>query len=445
MRTISALPAALAVAALGIVAAAGAKAPHVPAPKADPAGIIDLPPGFQYRVLARGGQGQVVSTESGKTFPMPDDFDANAAFAAPRGGTWLLSSHELTQPRPGDFRGDAGKSAVPEQATSEDGDSEGWGSVSRLRLNAAGEVTKAELITTGLHNLCAGAKTPRNTFLVNEEFPFRTDPERRSGWIWEIDPATGKATKLAAMGRLSHEQEVPVGNAWYETEDLGGWRFLYRFVPDSPSDLTKGTLFGLKFDRASGTGTWIGPLDPTNAHDDMVSRGLDPTVSGFDKAEGMAVTPDRTSFVFSESGSTSKPNAADNPGNVWLLTPQPDGSIKGRVLLAGTFDALSHPDNLRYTPAGDLVVAEDNGSHIKDANGGYNELRLLPKGMTGTANTVVLARIRGEGEPTGPWFYRDGKTMYLSLQDVNDKSYLLAVKWSRPFSKAYAPALKRKG
>ena len=432
MKKTAAIAAALAALTLGLAAVAAADPPI----KSDPNGIIDFAPGFQYTVLATAGETPVVSTESDEEFVMPGDFDANVAVPAPGGGTWLLSAHELTQPREGDYQGDADKPAVPEQ-TPGDGDSNGWGSVSRLTLDKSGKVTKAELITTGLHNLCAGALTPWGTFLVNEEFPFRNDPEKLSGWVWEIDPATGDATRLTGMGRFSHEQEALVGGAWYLTDDLGGWRFDYKFVPDSPNDLTSGTLYGLKFDRATMTGEWIGPLDPLDPHGDMVSRGIDPTVYGFDKAEGIVPTPDGESFVFSESGSTSAPNTSDNPGNIWLMSPQGDGSIAGEILVHGDFDTVSHPDNLRYTPGGDLVIAEDNGSHQSPTNGGVNELRLLPAGASGGASTIVLAKMRGGGEPTGPWFAEDGKTMYLSVQDVDDQSHVLAVKWPRPFTKSY--------
>jgi hypothetical protein len=43
----------------------------------------------------------------------------------------------------------------------EHGDSDGWGSVTRLRLSPTGRrVLESEVITTGLHSLCAGDLTP---------------------------------------------------------------------------------------------------------------------------------------------------------------------------------------------------------------------------------------------------------------------------------------------
>ena len=183
-------------------------------PVADPAGVYNMPAGFHYTDLATPCVTPEKSTESGLTFPMPEDPDGKVLFKAKHGQTWLVVHHELTQPRAGDFQGDAGKCFVPEQ-TPGDTDSDGYGSVSRLTLAKDGvTVTKAELITTGLHDLCASAITPWKTYLTNEEFPFIVDPpkppdnEQGSGWVWEINPATGAQKKLLGMGRFSHEQEA---------------------------------------------------------------------------------------------------------------------------------------------------------------------------------------------------------------------------------------------
>ena len=177
---------------------------------------------------------------------------------------WLLNNHELTQPRPGDFGDD---------------DSDGWGSVSRLTLDKDGTTVKlVEVITTGLHNLCAAAITPWKTYLTNEEFPFINDPELRSGWVWEIDPETGASKWLTGMGRFSHEQEAYASDGnWYMTDDRGDARFIYKFEPTPDArDLTTGELYGLAFNKATMTGTWIGPLNPLDPDSDMRARGFQP-------------------------------------------------------------------------------------------------------------------------------------------------------------------------
>jgi uncharacterized protein len=170
-----------ATALLALAASATSTADPIGPPVKDPNGVINLPAGYGYTILSTACLDTVHSTETDTQWPMPEDFDANILFDA-GDELWLLNHHELTQPRPGDFQGDAGKCAVPEQAATDDGDSDGDGSISRLALARDGTtVLRRDLITTGLHNNCAAAVTPWNTFLTNEEFPFINDPQLRSG------------------------------------------------------------------------------------------------------------------------------------------------------------------------------------------------------------------------------------------------------------------------
>jgi Alkaline phosphatase PhoX len=434
------------VAGVALVAAslAAARSSAFGGPQSDPAGVIDLPAGYTYSILAEACEDDVHSTESGQTFKMPEDFDANVAVNAPRGETWLLSVHELTQVRPGEFPGDAGKCAVDEQ-TPGDADVNGTGSVSRLVLGKDGTtVLRRELITTGLHDLCAGALTHRKTFLVNEEFPYSNanpdgDPNNLSGWVWEIDPATGAETRLTGMGRFSHEQEAFVGGAWYLTDDRGDARFLYKFVPDRANDLTTGKLYGLDFDGATNTGTWIGPLtDMADPDAEMRSLGYVPF---FVKSEGMVPAHTGNAVVFSESG------ASRTPGNIWMLTELDKQIVHGHVLVAGDFGTMSHPDNIRFNDRGDLFIFEDNGSDLTrdppiPGVGTNNQIFVLPKGEEGADNLVEFGVVPGGGEGTGPWFSHDNKIMYLSIQDQEREgstggSRVLAITAPKSFNKPF--------
>jgi secreted PhoX family phosphatase len=391
-------------------------------PVPDPAGIIDLPAGYSYDVLARDCVDQVTSTESGGTFKMPADFDANITVPGKGGTVQLLSAHELTEPRtypapPQEFAGDAGKCFVPEQAKTDDGDSDGWGSVSRLTLAKDGTtVTKRELITTGLHDLCAGGRTPWGTMLVNEEFPFLQGTGKdRSGWVWEIDPETGAQKRATGMGHFSHEQEALSRGAWYLTDDRGNYQYLYKFVPDKRRDLSQGKLYGLKFDRSTNTGQWIGPLDPMDPEADMAAKaGGPPTAANsFSKHEGIVKAKRGNGVVFSESGSGA------DPGRIWHLTDRKSG-VRGEVLVEGSFAQLSRPDNLRFDRKGNLLLFEDHSSGDIAAHpeiGPDNEVYVLPKGQTGAQNLRKFAQVRNGGEGTGPWFSRNGKILYLSIQD----------------------------
>lgn len=434
MRTavITSTVAAATAVCLGIVApSSGTTRASFGPPEPDPAGVIDLPAGYDYTVVARDCVDQVTSTESGAKFAMPSDFDANMLVRGRGGRVQLLSAHELTKPVAGDYQGDAGKCAVPEQATADDGDSNGWGSVTRLTLGRDGTtVEKSEVITTGLHNLCAGASTPWGTFLVNEEFPFVSDPARRSGWVWEVDPRTGEATRATGMGRMSHEQEVRVNGAWYITDDRGNYQFLYKFVPDRQRDLSSGTLYGLDYDHATDTGTWVEIDDPANAEAEMVAKvGAPDATNAFWKHEGIIRAKNGHGLVFAESASGS------NPGRVWHLVDGRDG-LRGSVLVEGDFARMSRPDNVRYDRRGNLFIFEDNGSALANpATGGNNQVYVLPKGESGAESLVHFATIRGGGEGTGPQFSRNGKLLYLSIQDQEQpdgsESRVIAVRMRR--------------
>jgi hypothetical protein len=410
--------AASVVAVLGTatVAVAGGTTPGPPVP--DPAGIIDLPGGYSYDVLTTSCSDEVTSTESGEVFPMPEDFDGNVLFRAGKGKSWLLNNHELTELRPGDFTGDANKCAVDEQSTSDDGDSDAWGSVSRLTLGKDGKTVLArELIATGLHNLCAANPTPWGTYVTNEEFPYgrrlvSNDPEQRSGWVWEINPMTGEQTRLTGMGWFSHEQaDYLRKRLWFLTDDQGDWRFIYRFVADRKGDLTSGKLYGLDFDRDKNKGRWVGPLDPYDPHADMVARGYVPTRDGFSKAEGLVANPQRSWIVFTESG-----EGVMDAGRVWRLVGK-GPKVRGEVLAEGDWINFSRPDNLRYAPNGDLYIMEDHGSADRAGHPEINpgeDVWVLPKGKKGSEHLRRFANT--PAEPTGPWFHDNGKILYLSLQ-----------------------------
>jgi hypothetical protein len=434
----------VAVAAVLALAATASSTAETPGPPlTDPNEVINLPAGFSYTVLSTSCLDTVRSTESGATFPMPEDFDANILFNA-GDEYWLLNHHELTQPRPGDFQGDAGKCAVPEQATVDDGDSDGDGSISRLVLARDGTtVLRRELITTGLHDNCAAAVTPWNTFLTNEEFPFVNDPELRSGWVWEIDPATGSEKRLTGMGRFSHEQEAYAAGSWYLTDDRGDARFIYKFVPDRPRDLSSGRLYGLAFDKTTMTGRWIGPLNPLDPDTDMRTRGFDPAVSGFVKAEGM-IGSGGSQGVGGDSITTSESSAGGDPGRIWRFTQLGGDTIRGEVLVEGDFAKLSRPDNLRYTAAGDLFLMEDHSggdftSHPE--TGGMNDIWILPRGEKGADNLILFATLPHRFEPTGPWFSNDSRLLYLSIQaDPPAHSRVIAIQredgnFSQPYNR----------
>ena len=73
---------------------------------ADPAGLLDLPEGFSYRVISSFGQ----MMDDGDT--VPDNADGMGAFPGPHGMVILVRNHELKAPQH-DVSGRVASAAAP--------------------------------------------------------------------------------------------------------------------------------------------------------------------------------------------------------------------------------------------------------------------------------------------------------------------------------------------
>lgn len=71
-----------------------------------------------------------------------------------------------------------------------------------------------------MHDTCSVAQTPWKTYLTNEEFPFLIDPDLRSGWVWDIDPARGTQKRLTGMGGVNQVWVLPRGETGAENLEL---------------------------------------------------------------------------------------------------------------------------------------------------------------------------------------------------------------------------------
>ena len=200
-----------------------------PPPKglvADPAGLVDLPRGFSYRVLERRGD------------PMSDGYrvpglpDGMACFAGPKGTLVLMRNHEV-----GRY---FGMSAYPPgtAAPAEAFDASAHGGVTRLVLDerSLGRVS-SNLVLTGTLRNCAGGQSPWGWLSCEES------TETGHGWVFLCKTTASRVAKperIAAYGRMNHEAVCvdPKTHVAYLTEDRSD-SCLYRFVPkkkDAPFD-----------------------------------------------------------------------------------------------------------------------------------------------------------------------------------------------------------------
>ena len=375
-----------------------------PAPQPDPGGLLDLPPGFQYRVLSEEGS----TLRNGA--PVPGDFDGMAAYRGRGGSVVLVRNHELN-----DGEGPAVSGENPFDRSEPGG---------TTALVVGPDRRKADEFVTssGTRTNCAGGRTPWGTWLTCEE----TWTEGH-GYVFEVMPEDPEnalsTTPIRAMGSFSHEAvgiDPRTGIAYLTEDALGGFggdapgpefeiSFLYRYLPRDrrrrPGALQEGgslqalaidepptrKLRGLAPERPAAT-VWR-DVDSARAHDDALSVGA----ARFGRLEGACFAGGAFWFADTTGGESGL-------GRIYRYLPEPN-----RLELfyeARSARAMRGPDNVAMTPWGDLWFVEDHE--------GVN--RVMGITRAGRAYEFASCRLSGSGL-AGPTFSPDGRTFFVNIQD----------------------------
>lgn len=392
---------------------------------ADPDGILALPEGFSYEIVAHSGK---TTMESGQ--PTPADFDGMAAFVRQGGpGTVLVANHEISgseqPPVP----------PIPEYTYNP----AVFGGTTNIEVDKNGRRVREYVSLAGTLNNCAGGKSPWNTWLTCEESE-QTRSGIQHGWVFEVDPYDQRRNRdpkpIKALGRFAHESVAvdPETGVIYETEDAGNPNGLFfRWTP--PADalpLTKGSLRELddlagtlEAMRATRNGSFVNDLSPARVigttYDvewiDVPDR-LAKTVSirkqefakevtRARKLEGMWWGDGGTYFVCSFAR-TSDGSLSQHDGQVWFFDPAKQ-TIELKIHFEYTPDDQNSdpdgPDNITVSPFGGVILAEDGD--------GVQHL----VGSTESGNTFFLARNDlNDKEFAGPTFSHDKKTLFAAIQ-----------------------------
>ncbi len=411
---------------------------------ADPAGLLDLPAGFSYQVLARRGD------------PMDDGLivpgmqDAMAAFPRPDGTTALVVNHEVEIPGIGPI-GPFGRSVelldnIPPAAFYDRGARARGGCSTIIYDTKSGEVRRRTLTLIGTVRNCAGGATPWNTWLTCEEC-FESKGmgfDEDHGYVFECMPLADGLTMnpkpIRDMGRFNHEAVAvdPASGVVYLTEDRADG-LLYRFLPKDRADLHKGgrlQALAIKGHKRRLTQNWgdaepiaVGAalqvewLDVDNVDprvDDLRYRGFERGAAAFARGEGMwfGIGPGarkdslrssaRVYFACTNGGMARL-------GQLWRYLPSPyEGTDRERED-AGLLELFAEPndsavianaDNLAVTPWGGLVVCEDGDEESK---------RMVMVSPSGGMHTFARNALN-KSELAGSCFSPDGSTLFVNIQ-----------------------------
>ena len=416
----------------------------------DPAGILSLPEGFSYRILATSGQ--TVMEDGALT---PADMDGMAAFAT-ASGTTLVYNHEIggtEQPPVPDVPGLTYDTGVN-------------GGTTNIELDKSGNRVREYVSVAGTDNNCAGGVTPWGTWLTCEETERRAGNGPRlldHGYVFEVSPVQGQNpgnanVPLKFLGRFAHEAVAvdPATNTIYETEDAGGPNGLYfRWVPPqgftgglhalvdlarSPGGDTAGLLQAMSCSRGSrhiadlseatqpGTQykvTWVDVPDRDARTVSVRRQFTNDQVTRSRKLEGQWWADGGAYFVASFAR-LSDGSRNEHDGQVWFYDP-----AKETVTLTTIFgvnpdpavdaDNYDGPDNITVSPYGGVILAED----------GRGVQHLV--GVTDQGKSYALARNdQGGSEFTGPVFSPDGSTLFACIQSGPGRVFAITGPWGRP-------------
>jgi secreted PhoX family phosphatase len=396
----------------------------------DPAGVFDLPAGFNYRIISRRGE------EMNDGMLTPDKPDGMATFAGRGGKVILVRNHELLPDHFGPFGVDSSLiNNVPKKRiydVGKNGTICKGGTTTLVIDEATLEVKRSYLSLVGTIRNCAGGPTPWNSWITCEEYfavGGKHDFLQDHGYNFEV-PASEKVglvkpVPLKEMGRFRHEAVCvdPRTSIVYQTEDMGDG-LIYRYLPNQPGQLHLGgrlQALVVKEVKSCDTRNWKNQSFPINQPmkvawidledvdantDDLRMRGFHQGAAVFGRGEGMWFDNNECYFACTAGGKKRL-------GQVFRYIPSPYEGTPREKEQPGTLELFLEPndgevlrwcDNLTVAPWGDLILAEDNPNPFL-------------VGVTPDGQAYKLGHNVGfQSELAGCVFSPSGKTLFVNIQ-----------------------------
>lgn len=318
----------------------------------------------------------------------------------------------------------------------------------------------------GMVGNCAGGYTPWGTILTCEEnyqdfhgevkfedgkrtrtfgrveferVLTKTEPEHY-GWVVEVNPLSGAAKKLIALGRFAHEGATtwlaPDGRVVVYTADDADQKCLYKFISDKAGSVETGTLYVANFEK----GRWVSlayseqPVLREKFKDQtevlIRCREAAALLGGtpLDRPEDVEIDPVSKAVLVTATNSKTKKNYF---GHVIKL--EEEGSnplslnfVSSTFVSGGPQSGLACPDNLAFDRSGNLWLSSDlSGKFIGTEPYkffGPNALFYIPMSGPKAGTLIRVANAPVDAELTGPCFSPDGRTLFLAVQHPGETS-----------------------
>jgi uncharacterized protein len=395
----------------------------------DPNNLIDLPKGFNYRVISRLGN----IMDDG--FLVPNSADGMGAFDLGKGKVALVRNHELSvgDSGVGPFTSPVSKDFNAYDLMSDDKSMPLPGGTTTLIYDMKTGQREAEWLSlSGTIRNCSGGITPWGSWLTCEENMTKAGNGvgKDHGYIFEV-PANHRGlvdpVPLKDMGRFNHEAACidPRTGIAYLTEDRGDG-LLYRFIPNERGNLAKGgRLEALAFVQTDIKDTrnwtemqvskgqqhrvkWVSLSNPESPDDDLRKQGAAKGAALFARGEGIFWGKGELFFACTNGG-------AAKYGQIFRYVPAVNEDFPGESDAPGMIDLFmestnaafyNYGDNIAVMPNGHLLVCEDQYTDIAD-----NHLR----GVDGAGQTYMIAKSRVQSEFAGGCFSPDGSTLFVNI------------------------------
>ncbi len=396
----------------------------------DPEGIIDLPQGFEYRVISKIGD----PMDDG--FKVPGQHDGMACFQHDEDRVVLVRNHEMGHNhfQKGPFEDNT---KLPESIDRErvydpgrNGAQPYLGGTTNIVYNTKTGKRESEFISLlGTDRNCAGGPTPWGTWVTCEEpADMVSEWGLEHGWCFEV-PATAEVgmtrpVPLKAMGRMRHEAIAvdEASGAVFLTEDRNDG-CLYRFLPKTQGKLEEGgklQALVVKGQKSADTTNWpeskpfpvrkrlecewLDLDDVESPKDDLRLRAQKEGAARFSRGEGIwygsveAVGEATIYWACTDGGK-------NRYGQIFRYFP--DTNEMDLFIEPNDDQLLTNADNITVAPWGDLFICEDTA--------GSSHLR----GVTREGSIYTLARnARPKSELAGACMSEDGSVLFVNIQST---------------------------